>query len=62
MKRVPVMRRRVPINRTVKPSTVKLLAKLAESNNTSEGRIIDRAVETLAVTETFGREHLKGKG
>lgn len=39
---------RVPINRNVKPATVKLLVKLAKKLDTDQGRVLDRAVVALA--------------
>lgn len=50
---------RVQFSRTVKPDTVKLVKRLAEHLDLSEGQTVDRAVQALAVAESFGSNHTK---
>lgn len=50
---------RVPFNCLVKPETLPLLKSLAEHLDRSQGETIDRAVQALAVAESFGGEHLR---
>lgn len=47
------------MHRTVKPSTLKLLASLSKQLEVSQGKVIDWAIEAAAVAESFGPQVLR---
>lgn len=61
MGRLPKAKKRIPFSATLKPESYKLLKLLAEHLDRSQGETIDRAVQALAVAESFGRSHLNLK-
>lgn len=59
--KLPKSKKRVPVNRLIKPDSLKLLKSLAKALDLSEGQTLDRAVAALAVAESFGGNHLNLK-
>lgn len=51
--------KRIPLNRLVLPGTFETVKLLAEQLECSEGEVVDKAVEALAVVQSFGVEALK---
>ena len=58
MARLPKAKKRVPFSATLRPESYKLLKELARYMDRSQGQTIDRAVQALAVAESFGGAHL----
>ena len=52
---VRMAKKRVRIHRTVRPETLKLMARLATECDVDEGRVLDRALEVLAF-EMLGKK------
>jgi hypothetical protein len=57
--RKPIEDKRVQLNRYVAGGTTPLLKSLAEELKLSEGEVIDRAIQTLAICESFGPSVIK---
>jgi hypothetical protein len=51
--------KRIPLNRLVLPGTFETVKLLADQLECSEGEVVDRAVEALAVVQSFGVEALR---
>lgn len=62
MGRKPIEDKRTQFNRYVAGATPPLVKSLAAQLGLSEGAVIDRAVQTLAIVESFGSESLKDSG
>lgn len=62
MGRKPIEDKRVQLNRLVAGATGPLLASLAEQLEISEGRVIDRAIQMLAIAESFGPKAIEEAG
>jgi hypothetical protein len=59
MGRKPIEDKRVQLNRYVAGATTPLLKSLAGQLGISEGEVIDRAIQTLAICESFGPATVK---